>query len=184
MDASQNIPENRQGDLDMLRSMAGSVGSDSTLSEQLAAVNQPSGSHPVLSAMLSRPGPAGSAVEAGVSSGSGQRNPFHVDTAQLRAVPLSQQEAELQDLGLTVYNQQEFETGTSGINTMLKCFLKKSPVSESAHRLPCFSKNSKLGQAVPTSSTWCPPKCTRSTDWTDWCFCSENQSLQNFVCIA
>ncbi len=40
-----------------------------------------------------------------------QKNPFQVDREQLRMVPLSQQATELQTLGLTVYNQQEFEEG-------------------------------------------------------------------------
>ena len=36
---------------------------------------------------------------------------FQVDSSLIEAVPLSQQDEELQALGLTVFNQQEFEQG-------------------------------------------------------------------------
>ena len=39
-------------------------------------------------------------------------NAFHVNRSLISAVPASQQADELQDLGLTVFNQEEFEQGT------------------------------------------------------------------------
>ena len=113
----------RQNALDMLRSMAGSVGNDSLLSEQLAAVNVQEVPSPVQSnsTITQRPvlGTKITPLPQLPNSSTGDvpeqrsesRKLFHVDTAQLRAVPLSQQASEIQNLGLTVYNQHEFETG-------------------------------------------------------------------------
>ena len=39
-------------------------------------------------------------------------NPFHVDTSPISAVPVNEQASELQELGLRVFNQDEFEEGT------------------------------------------------------------------------
>lgn len=36
---------------------------------------------------------------------------FHVDTARIQSVPSSEQNSELQNLGLQVYNQDAFEQG-------------------------------------------------------------------------
>ena len=40
-------------------------------------------------------------------------NKFHVDVSKIQAVPSSQQQSELQQLGLTVFDQQEFEQGVT-----------------------------------------------------------------------
>ena len=125
--APQTPVVGRQSALDMLRSMAGSVGSDSPLSEQLVAVNvqevlspvhnsNTTTERPVLGTNIT-PLPELPSTSTGDVSGqrSESRKLFHVDTTQLRAVPLSQQASEIQNLGLTVYNQQEFETGTKTV---------------------------------------------------------------------
>ena len=68
------------------------------------------------------------AVEAdGEGQSTSQKNPFQVDTEQLRMVPLAKQATELQTLGLTVYNQQEFEEGIHvlAIRYLKKCHRKK-----------------------------------------------------------
>ena len=113
----------RQNAVDMLRSMAGSVGNDSLLSEQSAAVNVQEVPSPVQSnsTITQRPvlGTKITPLPQLPKSSTGDvpeqrsesRKLFHVDTTQLRAVPLSQQASEIQNLGLTVYNQHEFETG-------------------------------------------------------------------------
>ncbi len=41
------------------------------------------------------------------------KNPFHVDTSLISAIPVHEQASELQDLGLRVFNQDEFEEGES-----------------------------------------------------------------------
>ena len=108
----------RQNALDMLRSMTGSVGSDSPLAQQLAAVNEQEVLNPIQNDnTAAQRSVLGTNITPSTSAGdvpgqlSESRKMFHVDTTQLRAVPLSQQASEIQNLGLTVYNQQEFETG-------------------------------------------------------------------------
>lgn len=104
-----------QSALDVLRSMASFAGNDSTLSTKLKAVNTPEPSQSDQGSMSSSTHTTslGLSSQADVpESSSGARNPFHVDNTQLRTVPVSQQAAEIQNLGVTVYNQQEFEQGT------------------------------------------------------------------------
>ena len=128
MESINKVPKSgRQGALNMLRLLSKGVGNDSTLSSQLTAITKPESSHPAESRtstvtqesgyggiqLIPAPDMLCSTTGQNVQESSSRaKNPFHVDTAQLRAVPLSQQASEIQSLGLTVYNQQEFEDGT------------------------------------------------------------------------
>ena len=82
----------------------------STDFEQAQLIHQPGGT--VLLASLPHNGQIAPSTSTAADKRSGNnKQTFHVDNERLRAIPESQQQDELQGLGLRVYNQDELEEG-------------------------------------------------------------------------